>query len=59
MKVWELFRTQGDAGDGAFLELLLKDEDVRALLSEEQIRDMFDDGYHMKHVETIFSRVFG
>jgi len=59
MKVWELFRTQGDAGDGAFLDLLLKDEDVRALLSEDQIRDMFDDGYHMKHVETIFKRVFG
>jgi len=58
MKVWELFRTQGDAGDGAFLDLLLKDEDVRALLSEEQIRDMFDDGYHLKHVETIFKRVF-
>jgi len=59
MKVWELFRTQGDAGDGAFLDLLLKDKDVAALLSEDQIRDMFDDGYHMKHVDTIFDRVFG
>jgi len=58
MQVWELFRTQGNAGDGAFLELLLKDDDVRALLSEQQIRDMFDDGYHMKFVDVIFDRVF-
>ena len=59
MKVWELFRIQGDAGDGSFLNLLLQDKDVSALLTEAQIRDMFDDGYHMKHVDTIFARVFG
>ncbi|MEP3653415.1 MAG: adenylosuccinate lyase [Litorimonas sp.] len=59
MKVWELFRVNGNAGDGAFLELLSKDDDVRALLSETQIRDMFDDGYHMKYVDVIFDRVFG
>ena len=59
MKVWEMFRTEGNAGDGAFLELLLKDKDVTALLSETQIHDMFDDGYHMKFVDVIFDRVFG
>jgi len=59
MKVWELFRTQGDAGEGAFLNLILQDKDVMALLSEEQVRDMFDDHYHLKHVDTIFKRVFG
>jgi len=59
MQVWEMFRTEGNAGDGAFLELLLKDKDVTALLSEEQIHDMFDDGYHMKFVDVIFDRVFG
>lgn len=59
MQVWELFRTQGDAGEGAFLNLLLEDKDVRARLSEDQIRSMFDDEYHTKHVETIFGRVFG
>ncbi len=59
MQVWELFRTQGNAGDGAFLNLLLADKDVCALLSEQQIRDMFDDAYHLKHVDTIFQRVFG
>jgi len=58
MKVWEMFRTEGNAGEGSFLNLILADEDVMALLSEEQVRDMFDDEYHTKHVETIFGRVF-
>jgi len=59
MKVWEMFRTSGDAGDGAFRNLLHKDTDVTALLSAEQIDDMFDDDYHLKQVDTIFARVFG
>lgn len=58
MQVWELFRTGGNAGEGAFLNLLLKDKDVMSRLSEEQVRSMFDDEYHMKHVDTIFGRVF-
>jgi len=58
MKVWELFRTQGNAGEGSFLNMILADKDVMALLSECQVRDMFDDEYHTKHVDTIFSRVF-
>ena len=51
MKVWE----QG----ADFLEELLADTDVRAALSEDQIREKFDLGYHTKHVDTIFARVFG
>ncbi len=51
MKVWE----QGKD----FLEELLADEEVRAALSEEDIREKFDLGYHTKHVDTIFTRVFG
>ena len=35
------------------------DEEVRAALSEEEIREKFDLGYHTKHVDTIFDRVFG
>lgn len=58
MKVWEMFRTQGNAGEGAFLNLILSDQDVMALLSEDQVRAMFDDEYHLKHVDTIFARVF-
>ncbi|CAJ2333927.1 adenylosuccinate lyase [Brucella abortus] len=51
MKVWE------QSAD--FLEELLADTEVRAALSEEQIREKFDLGYHTKHVDTIFKRVFG
>ena len=58
MQVWERFRRDGNAGEGAFLELLLGDEDVRARLSEDDIRSRFDDDYHLKHVDTIFERVF-
>lgn len=50
MKVWE----QGKD----FLEELLADAEVRAALSEEQIREKFDLGYHTKHIDTIFNRVF-
>lgn len=51
MKVWEHGKD--------FLEELLADEDVRKALSEEQIREKFDLGYHTKYVDTIFHRVFG
>jgi adenylosuccinate lyase len=51
MKVWE----QGKD----FLEELLADEEVVKVLGEEQIREKFDLGYHTKHVDTIFARVFG
>jgi adenylosuccinate lyase len=51
MKVWE----QGKD----FLEELLGDAEVRAALSEAEIREKFDLGYHTKHVDTIFRRVFG
>lgn len=51
MKVWE---------KGAdFLEELLADAEVRAALPESEIREKFDLGYHTKHVDTIFRRVFG
>jgi adenylosuccinate lyase len=51
MKVWE------EGKD--FLNELLADTDVRRYLSEEEITAAFDLNYHLKHVETIFSRVFG
>ena len=40
-------------------EELLGDDEVRAALSEDEIREKFDLGYHTKHVDTIFKRVFG
>jgi adenylosuccinate lyase len=58
MKVWDSYQKAG-ASDVDFLDELLKDSDVRAALSETEIRDRFDLGYHLKHVDTIFARVFG
>ncbi|WP_420409652.1 adenylosuccinate lyase [Hoeflea sp.] len=58
MKVWNSYQLSGDSGVD-FLSELLADEDVRKYLSEDEIRDRFDLGYHTKHVDTIFSRVFG
>ncbi len=51
MKVWE------EGKD--FREELLADAEVRAALSEAEIDEKFDLGYHTKHVDTIFERVFG
>jgi adenylosuccinate lyase len=51
MKVWE----QG----ADFLEELLGDPEVTAALPEAELREKFDLGYHTKHVDTIFRRVFG
>jgi adenylosuccinate lyase len=58
MKVWDSYQRAG-AADVDFLGELLKDEEVRAALSEDEIRERFDLGYHTKHVDTIFRRVFG
>src|SRR5436309_4224954 len=46
-------------GEGDFSKLLKADKDVRKYLSEAEIEENFDLGYHLKHVDTIFQRVFG
>ena len=51
MRVWE----QG----ADFMEELKSDAEVTAALSDAEIEDKFDLGYHTKHVDTIFARVFG
>jgi adenylosuccinate lyase len=53
MKVWD--------SDGALslMELLKDDAEVSAALTSAEIEDKFDLGYHFKHVDTIFARVFG
>ncbi len=55
MQVWQ---TKGNR-EGLFARLLKDDPQVSAALNHEQIEAMFDDSYHLKHVETIFRRVFG
>jgi adenylosuccinate lyase len=42
-----------------FYSELISDKDVRSFLTEEDIKDKFDLGYHTKHVNSIFKRVFG
>lgn len=46
-------------GEGDFLTLLKADPDVKKALSYAEIEEKFDLGYHFKHVDTIFDRVFG
>jgi adenylosuccinate lyase len=46
-------------GEGDFLQLLKKDAEVKKYLRDAEIEEQFDLGYHLKHVDTIFKRVFG
>ncbi len=46
-------------GEGALLDLLKADPEVTAKLSSKELEELFDLGYHFKHVDTIFARVFG
>jgi adenylosuccinate lyase len=46
-------------GEGQFLDLLKADKEVAAHLKPQEIEALFDLGYHTKHVNTIFARVFG
>jgi adenylosuccinate lyase len=46
-------------GEGDLRTLLKADADVLRYLSEAVIDEKFDLGYHLKHVDTIFGRVFG
>ncbi|TNE33293.1 MAG: adenylosuccinate lyase [Alphaproteobacteria bacterium] len=53
MKVWE------SDGKLSLLDLLKADDEVTAALSPRELEEKFDLGYHFKHVDTIFARVFG
>ncbi len=51
MRVWQ---------EGAsFLELLKEDGEVTAALAADELEGLFDLGYHTRHVDTVFKRVFG
>lgn len=45
-------------GEGHFLDNLKADKDVTAKLPAESLEGLFDLGWHTKHVDTIFARVF-
>ncbi len=55
MKVWQM---HGDRAD-QFALLLKADPEIAQKLSPSEIDAMFDDFYHLKHVDAIFERVFG
>ncbi|MCA0432611.1 MAG: adenylosuccinate lyase [Proteobacteria bacterium] len=46
-------------GEGQFLDLLKKDKQIASVMSAQELEALFDLGYHTKHVDTIFARVFG
>jgi adenylosuccinate lyase len=46
-------------GAGEFLQLLKADNDIAKVLTPEELEALFDLGYHFRHVDTIFKRVFG
>ena len=46
-------------GEGDFLTLLKADPDMKKYMTDAEIEEQFDLGYHLKHVDTIFKRVFG
>ncbi|MDP1989208.1 lyase family protein, partial [Phenylobacterium sp.] len=49
MKVWR--------GEGNFLDFLKADPEIT--LADDELEALFDLGYHFKHVDTVFARVFG
>lgn len=63
MKVWEDLQHGKPAlntkGESLFLQNLLDDTDLRAKLSEAEIRNCFAYDYYTKNVDKIFARVFG
>ena len=44
---------------GSFKDQLTADPEVMAHLSEDELEELFDLNYYLKHVGTIFSQVFG
>jgi len=51
MAAWE--------GRGRFSDLLKEDPDITRFLAPDTIDGLFGLAYHLKHVDTIFARVFG
>jgi len=46
-------------GEGLFLDFLKADPIVSQAMTAAELEALFDNGYHFKHVDTIFGRVFG
>ena len=60
MRTWDRLAGGGPAApDRDFKAELAADPEVARRISPEQLDRLFDDGYHLAHVDTIFARVFG
>ncbi len=63
MKVWEELQKGkapiNEKGESLFLENLLKDEDLRKVMKEDEIRSLFDYDYYTRNVDKIYKRVYG
>ena len=46
-------------GNASLLALCRADKEIREFLADDELTALFDMGYHTKHVDTIFKRVFG
>jgi adenylosuccinate lyase len=51
MRVWR--------GEGRFIDFLKSDPVVSKAMTDAELEALFDNGYHFKHVDTVFDRVFG
>ena len=51
MRVWR--------GEGQFLDFLKADPEIRPLLTDAELGELFDLGYHFRAVDFVFERVFG
>jgi len=49
MKAWDT--------RSSFKDLVLQDEEIMAVLSQEEVDTLFDYGYHTQHIDYIFKRV--
>lgn len=63
MKVWEALQKGekpiNEKGESLFLENLLKDNDLRKVMKEDEIRNLFDYNYYTRNVDKIYKRVYG
>ena len=46
------------AGEGAFLDFLKADADIKERLTDKELDALFDMDYHLNRIDTIFARVF-
>lgn len=59
MRVWDSYQARKPVASDQFMQELMKDSDVKKALSDEEISKEFTMDIHTRHVDTIFTRVFG